>query len=352
MTPPGVHINKTAVAIIIGLLVVIILGFKYKRGTDSAFFDKFSDKKIESNLQQQPKVRDIQREELKKEPEKEIEVKKEPEKQELNKEQKQEELKKEPEKQQVNKELEKTQGNKEPEKDKKENMAAVDWKTVDIDSVKIPDEIVKSANEKMKVEEKKYKVMDLNIFARTVKPEGECKGGVVLLHGQKFTSKNWEEIKTLQYIGAMGYTPMAVDLPNYGNSDKKNVDDELKFMEELMKAINFTAPVIVSPSMSGGFSLPFLLTDPKIANKRSHGFIPVAPVIPENYKQYIKELQIPAAIVYGDKDSTFKNSVENVLSKLPNSRLFKIKDARHPAYLDQPEIWHKILYIFLPAAFK
>lgn len=343
MTPPGVHINKTAVAIIIGLLVVIILGFKYKRGTDSALLDKFSDKKIESNLQQQSKVRDIQREELKKEPEKEIEVKKEPEKQ---------ELKKEPEKQQVNKELEQTQGNKEPEKDKKENMAAVDWKTVDINSVKIPDEIVKSADEKMKVEEKTYKVMDLNIFARTVKPEGKCKGGVVLLHGQKFTSKNWEEIKTLQYIGAMGYTPMAVDLPNYGNSDKKNVDDELKFMEELMKAINFTAPIIISPSMSGGFSLPFLLSDPKNANKRSHGFIPVAPVIPEKYKQYIKELQIPAAVVYGDKDSTFKNSVENELSKLPNSRLFKIKDAGHPAYLDQPEIWHKILYIFLPAAFK
>ncbi|CAG2207830.1 ABHD14 [Mytilus edulis] len=351
MTPPGVHINKTALAIIIGLLVVIILGFKYKRGTDSAFFDKLSDRKTESILQQQSKIRDVQLEELKKEPEKEI--KKEPENQEVNKEQKQVELNKEPENQQVNKELEKTQGNKEPEKHKKENMAAVDWKTVDINSVIIPDEIVKSATEKMKVEEKTYKVMDLNIFARTVKPEGECKGGVVLLHGQSFTSKNWAEIKTLQYIGAMGYTPMAVDLPNFGNSDKKDVDDdELKFMEELMKAINFTAPVIVSPSMSGKFSLPFLLSDPKNANKKSHGFIPVAPVIPENYKQYIKELQIPAAIVYGDKDLTFKNSVENVLSKLPNSRLFKIKDARHPAYLDQPEIWHKIIYIFLPAAFK
>lgn len=334
MTPPGVHINKTALAIIIGLLVVIILGFKYKRGTDSAFFNKLSDKKTESILQQQSKVRDVQLEELKKEPEKELEV---------NKEQKPEELKKEPEKQQVN---------KEPEKNKKDNMAAVDWSTVDINSVIIPDEIVKSANEKMEVEEKTFKVMDLNIFARTVKPEGECKGGVVLLHGQKFTSKNWAEIKTLQYIGAMGYTPMAVDLPNFGNSDKKDVDDDLKFMEELMKAINFTAPVIVSPSMSGKFSLPFLLSDPKNANKKSHGFIPVAPVIPENYKQYIKELQIPAAIVYGDKDSIFKNSVENVLSKLPNSRLFKIKDASHPAYLDQPEIWHKILYVFLPAAFK
>lgn len=160
MTPPGVHINKTALAIIIGLLVVIILGFKYKRGTDSAFFDKLSDRKTESILQQQSKIRDVQLEELKKEPEKEIEViKKEPENQEVNKEQKQVELNKEPENQQVNKELEKTQGNKEPEKHKKENMAAVDWKTVDINSVIIPDEIVKSATEKMKVEEKTYKVM-------------------------------------------------------------------------------------------------------------------------------------------------------------------------------------------------
>lgn len=159
MTPPGVHINKTALAIIIGLLVVIILGFKYKRGTDSAFFDKLSGRKTESILQQQLKIRDVQLEELKKEPEKEIEVKKEPENQEVNKEQKQVELNKEPENQQVNKELEKTQGNKELEKHKKENMAAVDWKTVDINSVIIPDEIVKSATEKMKVEEKTYKLM-------------------------------------------------------------------------------------------------------------------------------------------------------------------------------------------------
>jgi len=29
----------------------------------------------------------------------------------------------------------------------------------------------------------------------------------------KFTSKNWETNKTLHHIAAMGYTPVAVDLP-------------------------------------------------------------------------------------------------------------------------------------------
>lgn len=63
-----------------------------------------------------------------------------------------------------------------------------------------------------------------------MKPTVECKGGVLLLHGQAFTSKNWEDIKTLHYIAAMGYTPIAVDLPSkymYLYMDSYVVDQEI-----------------------------------------------------------------------------------------------------------------------------
>ena len=63
-------------------------------------------------------------------------------------------------------------------------------------------------------------------------------------------------------------------------------------------------------------------------------------------------LQIPAALVYGENDARMRDSVEKIMSTIPNSQLFMLKGAGHAAYLDKPEEWLKILYVFLPAAFK
>lgn len=41
----------------------------------------------------------------------------------------------------------------------------------------------------------------------------KSKGDILLLHGSSFTSQTWEDNKTLQYLAAMGYTAIAVDLP-------------------------------------------------------------------------------------------------------------------------------------------
>jgi hypothetical protein len=78
----------------------------------------------------------------------------------------------------------------------------------------------------------------------------------------------------------------------YGHSDKEHVEDKAKFLEDLIKVVNFTAPVIISPSMSGSFALPYLLSDPKTADKKSHGFIPVAPVDINKYTDKYKDLQV------------------------------------------------------------
>lgn len=41
---------------------------------------------------------------------------------------------------------------------------------------------------------------------------------MVLLHGQAFTSKTWEELGTLGLLASSGYQALALDLPGISSS--------------------------------------------------------------------------------------------------------------------------------------
>ncbi|XP_062608148.1 putative protein-lysine deacylase ABHD14B [Saccostrea cucullata] len=206
----------------------------------------------------------------------------------------------------------------------------------------------------LKVEERKVKVeikdgKSVAIVVREVVPSLGA-GDILFLHGQVFSSKNWEEIHTLTIFSALGYHPVAVDLPDGAKteSEKTDVGDKGLFLEKLISALKLTAPVIVSPSMSGGYSLPYLFKDPSAVLKRSRGFVPVAPVATGDYTaEDYKNLHIPTAIVYGEKDQTIGPVSTKNLQNLPDSEKHEIKGAGHPAWIDEPEEFHNILYKFL-----
>jgi len=51
-------------------------------------------------------------------------------------------------------------------------------------------------------------------YKETLPLSGSSSGhSVFFLHGARFSSKTWEEIKTLQLVAAMGYRAVAVDIP-------------------------------------------------------------------------------------------------------------------------------------------
>jgi pimeloyl-ACP methyl ester carboxylesterase len=53
----------------------------------------------------------------------------------------------------------------------------------------------------------------------------------------------------------------------------------VEFIQEIIKHTKITKPpVIVLPSMGGGFGLPFIMKDPEKAHKRISGIIAIAPV--------------------------------------------------------------------------
>ncbi|KAM5147995.1 protein ABHD14A-like [Mantella aurantiaca] len=140
---------------------------------------------------------------------------------------------------------------------------------------------------------------DWPTFYREAVPRSALEGGpperytVLLLHGRSFTSKTWEDLGTLQILSEHGYRAVAVDLPGYGqslqaqpmSSEKGRTD----YLLHIMEALGGRQPVLISPSMSGMFSLPLLLQHPD----RLRGFIPIAPVGTKSYKpQQYQNIQI------------------------------------------------------------
>jgi pimeloyl-ACP methyl ester carboxylesterase len=170
------------------------------------------------------------------------------------------------------------------------------------------------------------------------------KGGapVLLLHGAAFDSGTWEKLGTLAVLGDAGFRAVAVDLPGYGKSKPARFDPG-HFLEKLIPALDLDRPVIVSPSMSGRFSFPYLLVHPEAVA----GFVPVAPVGAAEYAGRLRGSPVPALVVWGERDSLFPVSQAQPLADaFADARVLVLPAAKHPAYLDQPELFHRELVAF------
>lgn len=188
--------------------------------------------------------------------------------------------------------------------------------------------------------------MGANTFYREAKPPAgvEASGEVVvLLHGAAFKSANWLELNTINLLAGMGHRVIAVDLPGYGESKNAAVQDKAEYLRSLLVQLDANKPIMVSPSMSGGFSIPFFIQNPE----GLAGFVPVAPVGTGRNKLNYPNLQVPTLIIYGEKDTGLGHTSRNDLSNIPTSQAVELPGAKHPAYLDQPQMFHTLLYNFI-----
>ncbi|XP_061203035.1 protein ABHD14A isoform X2 [Neopsephotus bourkii] len=193
------------------------------------------------------------------------------------------------------------------------------------------------------------------VFYREVSagPQGSGTAGpgrpdVLFLHGQAFTSKTWEALGTLALLAGEGYRAVAIDLPGYGDSPPTEtvatVQGRVAFLDHVLRELGMQRPVLVSPSMSGRFVLPFLLAH----GDQLAGFVPIAPVGTQDYtaEQY-RRVQTPTLIVYGDRDIRLGSQSLQSLRHLPGHRVAVVPDAGHACYLDKPQDFHRALLGFL-----
>ncbi|XP_023852403.1 putative protein-lysine deacylase ABHD14B [Salvelinus sp. IW2-2015] len=179
------------------------------------------------------------------------------------------------------------------------------------------------------------------LFYRQAEPAtGEVNLSILLLHGIRFSSENWLNIGTLETLAKAGCRAVAIDLPGFGQSMSAvapSAVGELApggFLKQVCEALGMGPVVVVSPSLSGMYSLPVLFQHEALVR----AYIPVAPICTEKFtaEQYISI-----------QDAQLKEVSLNNLRELANHKVLVMKGAGHPCYLDDPATWHTALTDFL-----
>ncbi|CAB1353401.1 unnamed protein product [Coregonus sp. 'balchen'] len=161
---------------------------------------------------------------------------------------------------------------------------------------------------------------------------GEVNLSVLLLHGIRFSSENWLNIGTLETLAKAGCRAVAIDLPSFGQSKSAVAPSAVgelapgEFLKQVCEALGMGPVVVVSPSLSGMYSLPFLFQHEALVR----AYIPT-----------------PSLIVYGDQDAQLGEVSLNNLRSLANHKVVLMKGAGHPCYLDDPATSHTALTDFL-----
>jgi len=191
------------------------------------------------------------------------------------------------------------------------------------------------------IESKSTRVGGLNVRYLEAGPRDGTP--VVLLHGAKFQATTWKGTGTLEVLSGKGYRAIAVDLPGYGESEAGR-PDAATWLKDFLDALELERPVVVSPSMSGRYSLPLVTTQPD----RLRGFVAVAPVGIPHFESALKNITIPVLAIWGENDRVVPLAHADLLvAKVPHARKVLVPKASHPLYMDNAKVFHKELLEFL-----
>ncbi len=162
---------------------------------------------------------------------------------------------------------------------------------------------------------------------------------ILLLHGGRFQAETWRGTGTLKALAVQEYHVIAVDLPGFGKTPAVKSKPG-PWLGKLIDALHLDRPVVVSPSMSGRFAMPFVVEH----SDRLRGFVAVAPVSIKRHEKSLSRISVPLLAIWGERDSVIPLSHADLLLKhVPNSRKVVVPKASHALYMDDAETFHKEL---------
>lgn len=112
----------------------------------------------------------------------------------------------------------------------------------------------------------------------------------------------------------------------------------------MLELLSLGKPILVSPSMSGIYSLPLVVTYPD----RLAGFVPLAPIGIVPYAQQLQGNSLPTLAIWGSNDHIVPVEQADLLCQLlPNARKVLLPGAGHACYMRATAEFHTHLLQFI-----
>lgn len=165
---------------------------------------------------------------------------------------------------------------------------------------------------------------------------------LLFLHGKAFQAETWQELGTLQAAIEAGFSVLAIDLPGFGKSPEADLSPET-VINGVMKISNIESAILIGPSMSGKIAMEYTFSNPK----KTAALVLVGAVGVEENRDKLNQLPSRTLIIWGENDQISDPANGRLLNKeISGSELVVFDGAKHPCYLEQPELWHKTLLNF------